>query len=161
MQSINTAQLLKLTSAQIVKHTLPLLVTAYGKPYCAIVPVDWVTPDGTLSYEDVAARAVDSDGLTIADKRRLLREFIASPGCSHQAKAKYLELDSRLAGHFAPDRTEIITTINEADMSRLFEVAREAVRLEYEAMGLLPTPPRMVEAKTIVGKEVIYDNDDV
>ena len=136
MNQITTAQLQKLT-AQTVNKTiiLPTLVGSYGKPYCAIIPLKWLDDAGLLKMDKAQDDELESIGLTILEKRALIKDFIHSAGISHQAKAKYMELDSKLAGHFAPDKIETITSINEGDRALLQEVINQSLEARDSVLG--------------------------
>lgn len=134
MKTLNTRQLRKFTRADI--NGSPIAITAYGQPYCYIVPVSWIDDNGVFTLDNYKDNQLGENGLTMAEKRALIKEFVHSSGISHQAKAKYLELDSRLAGHFAPEKQELVITgdlqaerLKDAVKSALLEVIEERDRM--------------------------------
>lgn len=124
MKTLNTRQLRKFTRADI--NGSPIAITAYGQPYCYIVPVSWIDENGVFTLDNLRDSQLEDTGLSIAEKRGLLREFVHSSGISHQAKAKYLELDSRLAGHFAPEKQEIVVS-GDSQAGRLKDAVKQAL----------------------------------
>jgi hypothetical protein len=92
-------------------------------------------------------------GLTLDEKRAKLRDIIDNPDSKDADKVKAIELDAKIAGHLAPDKSIVVTVNGDAYAPQLQQIALNALAEYNRILGnhvpqLPQTQPQCVDVQS-------------